>query len=70
MATDSKLTPMMLQYRDAKAELDNDVLLLFRMGDFYELFFEDAVRGSKLMDITLTKRAGIPMAGVPPPPTT
>ena len=65
MATDSKLTPMMLQYRDAKAELDNDVLLLFRMGDFYELFFEDAVRGSKLMDITLTKRAGIPMAGVP-----
>jgi DNA mismatch repair protein MutS len=65
MASDPKLTPMMIQYRSAKAELDEDVLLLFRMGDFYELFFEDAVRGSKLMDITLTKRAGVPMAGVP-----
>jgi len=62
-------TPMMQQYLKIKAEHPN-VLLLYRMGDFYELFFDDAVRGSKLLDITLTARghsAGdpIPMAGVP-----
>jgi DNA mismatch repair protein MutS len=62
-------TPMMQQYFRIKAQ-HQDKLLFYRMGDFYELFFEDAVRAAKLMDITLTQRgasAGKPikMAGVP-----
>ena len=62
-------TPMMTQYLRIKAE-HPDTLLFYRMGDFYELFFDDARRASKLIDITLTSRgqsAGepIPMAGVP-----
>jgi DNA mismatch repair protein MutS len=62
-------TPVMQQYLRAKAE-HADMLLLFRMGDFYELFYDDAVTASKLLDITLTQRgasagAPIPMAGVP-----
>src|SRR6185369_3243108 len=62
-------TPMMQQYCRAKAE-HPDKLLFYRMGDFYELFYEDAQRASRLLDITLTARgqsAGspIPMAGVP-----
>jgi len=62
-------TPMMQQYRRLKAE-HPDVLLFYRMGDFYELFYEDAERGHKLLGITLTARgnsAGAPvkMAGVP-----
>lgn len=60
---------MMQQYLRIKAE-HPDKLLFYRMGDFYELFFDDALKGAKLLDITLTKRgqsAGepIPMAGVP-----
>jgi DNA mismatch repair protein MutS len=62
-------TPMMQQYLSIKAE-HPDALLFYRMGDFYELFFEDAERAAGLLDITLTKRgqsAGvpIPMCGVP-----
>ena len=62
-------TPMMRQYLGIKAE-HPDVLLFYRMGDFYELFYDDARRGSKLLDIVLTQRgesggAPIPMAGVP-----
>ena len=62
-------TPMMTQYLRIKAE-HPDSLLFYRMGDFYELFFDDARRAAKLIDITLTSRgqsAGepIPMAGVP-----
>jgi DNA mismatch repair protein MutS len=62
-------TPMMQQYLRIKAQ-HADALLFYRMGDFYELFYEDARRAAKLIDITLTKRgqsAGepIPMAGVP-----
>ncbi|MGH7294620.1 MAG: DNA mismatch repair protein MutS, partial [Polyangiaceae bacterium] len=62
-------TPVMRQYLAAKAEYP-DALLLFRMGDFYELFFEDAVVAARALDLTLTARnkgAGdeIPMAGVP-----
>lgn len=62
-------TPMMQQYLTLKAE-HTEALLLYRMGDFYELFFDDAVRASKLLDITLTQRgmsAGSPvqMAGIP-----
>lgn len=63
------LTPMMRQYQEIKATLE-DTLLMFRLGDFYELFFEDAVVASRALDITLTGRdageAGrIPMCGVP-----
>ncbi|MGR3913402.1 MAG: DNA mismatch repair protein MutS [Gammaproteobacteria bacterium] len=62
-------TPMMRQYLALKADYP-DTLLLYQMGDFYELFYEDAERAAKLLDITLTTRsksAGrpIPMAGVP-----
>ncbi len=62
-------TPMMRQYLALKADYP-DTLLFYRMGDFYELFYQDAERASKLLDITLTTRsksAGkpIPMAGVP-----
>lgn len=62
-------TPMIRQYLDIKQEFA-DMLLLYRMGDFYELFFEDAKRAATLLDLTLTQRgqsAGepIPMAGVP-----
>ena len=62
-------TPMMQQYLGIKAEFP-DILLFYRMGDFYELFFSDAQRASRLLDITLTARGksngeSIPMAGVP-----
>ncbi|HEX7916896.1 DNA mismatch repair protein MutS [Rudaea sp.] len=62
-------TPLMRQYFAAKAEYP-DTLVLFRMGDFYELFYDDARKAARLLDITLTQRgasagAPIPMAGVP-----
>jgi DNA mismatch repair protein MutS len=62
-------TPFMRQYLAAKAE-HPDILLFFRMGDFYELFYDDARKAARLLDITLTQRgqsagAPIPMAGVP-----
>jgi len=58
-------TPAMRQYKQFK-ERHPDCLLFFRMGDFYELFFEDAVTAHKALGITLTKRTeGVPMAGVP-----
>ena len=65
----SKHTPMMRQYLRLKAE-HPDTLMFYRMGDFYELFFDDAEKAAKLLDITLTKRgvsAGVPvkMAGFP-----
>ena len=65
----SKHTPMMQQYLRIKAE-HPDMLLFYRMGDFYELFHDDAVRAARLLDITLTQRGGptgqpIKMAGVP-----
>jgi DNA mismatch repair protein MutS len=62
-------TPLMRQYFAAKAEYP-DTLVFFRMGDFYELFYDDARKAARLLDITLTQRgqsagAPIPMAGVP-----
>src|SRR5688572_3726585 len=62
-------TPLMKQFFAAKAEYP-DILLFFRMGDFYELFYDDARKAARLLDITLTQRgssggAPIPMAGVP-----
>ena len=57
-------TPMMKQYLKIKAQYP-DALLLFRLGDFYELFFEDAQEASRVLQITLTKRNQVPMCGVP-----
>jgi len=64
-----KVTPMMAQFLELK-EVHQEYLLFYRMGDFYELFFEDAVKAAEALDITLTKRgkhngADIPMCGVP-----
>src|SRR5881275_468310 len=65
MASDAQLTPMMAQYRRIKSELPKDALLLFRLGDFYELFFEDAQTGAQLLNVALTKRGVVPMCGIP-----
>ncbi len=65
MSETAKLTPMMQQYWEVKRGLPRDTLLLFRLGDFFELFFEDAVTASKLLGITLTKRQDHAMAGIP-----
>ncbi|MSU58304.1 MAG: DNA mismatch repair protein MutS [Pedosphaera sp.] len=56
---------MMAQYRRIKGELPKDALLLFRLGDFYEMFFEDAQAGSQLLNLSLTARNGVPMCGLP-----
>src|SRR3954465_8452406 len=65
MSADAQLTPMMAQYRRIKTELPKDALLLFRLGDFYELFFEDAIEGAQILNVALTKRGVIPMCGIP-----
>ena len=64
-AAESQLTPMMAQYRRIKGELPKDALLLFRLGDFYEMFFEDAQAGAQILNLALTARNGIPMCGLP-----
>jgi DNA mismatch repair protein MutS len=56
---------MMQQYHRVKREIPSDAFLLFRLGDFYELFFADAEEGSRLLDLTLTQRQGMPMCGMP-----
>jgi len=68
-STKSTTTPMMAQYLEIKAE-HPDALLFYRMGDFYEMFFDDAVAAAEALDIALTKRGkhddqDIPMCGVP-----
>ncbi len=65
MSDEAQLTPMMAQYRRIKSELPKDALLLFRLGDFYEMFFEDAQVASQLINLALTARNGIPMCGLP-----
>src|SRR5688500_10961311 len=65
MAGDTQLTPMMAQYRRIKGELPKDAVLLFRLGDFYEMFFEDAQTGAQILNVALTKRGVIPMCGIP-----
>ncbi|HBA65282.1 MAG TPA: DNA mismatch repair protein MutS, partial [Methylococcaceae bacterium] len=67
--TSNQHTPMMQQYLRIKAE-HPDTLVFYRMGDFYELFFDDAKKAAQILDITLTQRgqsagAPIPMAGIP-----
>jgi DNA mismatch repair protein MutS len=59
------LTPMMQQYYGLKRSIPPDAILLFRLGDFYEMFFGDAEEGSRLLDLTLTQRQGTPMCGMP-----
>jgi len=59
------VTPMMRQYRRVKKQLSPDIILFFRLGDFYEMFFEDAKRAAPILDIALTKRNKVPMCGVP-----
>jgi len=66
----AKVTPMMAQFLTIKQEVGDEILLFYRMGDFYELFFDDAVKAAAALDIALTKRgkhqgADIPMCGVP-----
>ena len=58
-------TPMMAQYQAMRKSLPADVLLMFRLGDFYEMFFEDAKTASPILNVALTRRNGIPMCGVP-----
>jgi DNA mismatch repair protein MutS len=62
--TDTAVTPMMRQYHELKRRFP-DHFLLFRLGDFYELFLQDAEQGARLLGITLTSRQGAPMAGIP-----
>src|SRR5437868_1442685 len=68
LVSETASTPMLRQYHEAKAQA-RDALLLFRLGDFYELFYDDARVAAQLLGITLTSRAKgddrIPMAGVP-----
>lgn len=56
---------MMQQYQRLRKSIPEDTLLLFRLGDFYELFFEDAKEASGLLNVALTKRNSVPMCGVP-----
>ncbi|MDO4221570.1 MAG: DNA mismatch repair protein MutS [Akkermansia sp.] len=65
MAESNTLSPMMDQYLRMKQALPEDVWLFFRVGDFYEMFFEDAQECSAALGLTLTKRQTIPMCGVP-----
>lgn len=59
------LTPMMQQYQGIRRSLPADTLLLFRLGDFYEMFFEDAKEASSILNVALTKRNLVPMCGIP-----
>jgi DNA mismatch repair protein MutS len=65
MSSVEKVTPMMQQYFEVRRGLPRDTLLLFRLGDFFELFFDDAVAASRLLGLTLTKRQDHPMCGLP-----
>ena len=64
-STTDGLTPMMQQYRRVKHQIPGDALLLFRLGDFYEMFFDDAKTAASLLNLTLTARNGTPMCGLP-----
>jgi len=58
-------TPMMRQFQRVKSQLPDDTLLFFRVGDFYELFFDDAKRAAPILGVALTSRGGAPLCGVP-----
>ena len=57
-------TPMIRQYLSIK-EKYKDAILFFRLGDFYEMFFDEAVEVSRILNLTLTKRNNVPMCGIP-----
>jgi DNA mismatch repair protein MutS len=59
------LTPMMQQYQRLRKSIPPDTLLLFRLGDFYEMFFDDAKDGAQILNLALTARNGTPMCGLP-----
>jgi len=59
-----KTSPMLEQYRRIKKQQEGNILF-FRLGDFYEMFAQDAVEVSALLNLTLTSRNGLPMCGVP-----
>ena len=61
----TNLTPMMKQYMQVKSTAPADSILMYRMGDFYEMFFEDARKASPVLEVALTSRAGSPMCGIP-----
>jgi DNA mismatch repair protein MutS len=61
---DTQLSPMMQQWHACKAKA-KEALLFFRLGDFYEAFFEDATLLARECDVTLTKRGQVPMSGIP-----
>ncbi|WNZ66982.1 DNA mismatch repair protein MutS [Borreliella garinii] len=61
---EKNITPMMRQYLDIKKKY-KDAIIFFRVGSFYEMFFDDAIEASKLLNLTLTKRENVPMCGVP-----
>jgi len=58
-------TPMMAQYLAMRKSLPADIILFYRLGDFYEMFFEDAKTAAPILNVALTKRGGTPMCGVP-----
>ena len=60
-----ELTPMMRQYRAIKNSVPKGAIVMFRLGDFYEMFGEDAIEAAPILGATLTSRAGMPMCGVP-----
>ena len=55
MTAEAKMTPMMAQYHEIKAQYP-DAFLFYRLGDFYEMFFDDALKAAKILEITLTSR--------------
>ncbi len=61
----SEMTPMMKQYHSMRKGLPEDCLLLFRLGDFYEMFYEDAMEAGRILNLAVTKRQNYPMAGIP-----
>ena len=64
MSNEKQPTPMMAQYLSIKSKYP-DTILFFRLGDFYEMFDEQAVEVSRLLNLTLTKRVSVPMCGIP-----
>ena len=64
MSTDSQ-TPMMKQYHAIRRELPPHTIMLFRLGDFYEMFGDDAKEAASIINVALTKRGEMPMCGVP-----
>jgi DNA mismatch repair protein MutS len=61
----TELTPMMAQYQAIRRSLPADMILLYRLGDFYEMFFEDAKTAAPILNVALTKRHLVPMCGIP-----